>query len=474
MKDARSLPFPDGFKWGGAIAANQAEGAFDEGGKGLSIQDTMPHGLLEPPTEGSTPDNLKREAIDFYHRYPGDIALFEEMGFKALRTSIAWSRIFPRGDEEEPNEAGLAFYDRLFDEMLAHGIEPVITLSHYETPLVLARDYGGWTNRRLVEFFEHFARTVLERYGDRVKTWITFNEINSVLDAPYLSGAIPTPRDRLSRSDLYQAVHHELVASARAVRLCHQLVPDGRIGCMVLAAPLYPLTPDPDDVVETMVETWFNTYFTDVQARGAYPRYLDRYFAEQGITIHEEPGDRELLADNTVDFISFSYYHSSAITSDPDRYEESHGNIIAGVKNPYLAESEWGWAIDPQGLRIALDQMWERYGLPLFVVENGLGARDTVVVDEGGNARVHDPYRISYLRAHIAQVREAIADGVDVMGYLVWGCIDIVSASTAQMSKRYGLIHVDRDDDGSGTLARTRKDSFFWYRDLLAHNRITD
>ncbi len=474
MTDATRLPFPDGFMWGGAISANQSEGAFDEDGKGLSIQDTMPRGLVAPPTEGSTPDNLKREAIDLYHRYPEDISLFAEMGFTALRTSIAWSRIFPRGDESEPNEAGLAFYDRLFDEMLAHGIQPVVTLSHYETPLALAREYGGWTNRTLVDFFERYARTVFERYGDRVTTWITFNEINSVLDAPYLSGGIPTPVEQLSRSDLYQAIHHELVASARAVELCHELVPGGQIGCMVLAAPLYPLTPNLADVVETMFETWLNTYFTDVQARGAYPHYLDRHFVEQGISIAQEPGDAELLAANPVDFVSFSYYSSSAITADPDRFEESHGNIISGVKNPYLEESEWGWAIDPQGLRVALNQMWERYELPLFVVENGLGATDVLSTDEDGAPAVHDPYRVDYLRAHIGQVREAIADGVDVMGYLVWGCIDIVSASTAQMSKRYGLIHVDRDDEGAGTLSRTRKDSFFWYRDLLANNRITN
>lgn len=473
MIDATHLPFPEGFLWGGAISANQAEGAYREDGKGLSIQDTLPHGLASPPDDDLSADNLKRVAIDFYHRYPEDIALFSELGFRVLRTSIAWSRIFPRGDETEPNEAGLRYYDRLFDELLAHGIEPVVTLSHYETPLCLAREYGGWLGRELIGFFERYARTVFTRYRDKVRYWITFNEINSVLDAPYMSGAIPTPREKLSASDLYQAVHHELVASATAVRLCHELVPGGRIGSMMLLAPLYPLTPNPDDVVETMRETWRTTYFSDVQARGAYPRYLDRFFADQGISITRTPADAEALR-NTVDFVSLSYYSSSAITSNPERAAESHGNIIAGVKNPYLEESEWGWAIDPQGLRIGLNWLWERYGLPLFVVENGLGATDRLVAGPDGSPTVYDPYRIAYLRAHVGQLREAIEDGVEVMGYTPWGCIDVVSASTSQMSKRYGFVYVDRNDDGGGSLTRYRKDSFSWYRDVIAHNGLVD
>lgn len=472
MSTASRHPFPEGFLWGGAVAANQVEGAFDVDGKGLSTQDTMPHGLLTPPTDQPTPDNLKLEAIDFYHRFPEDVALFAEMGFKVFRTSIAWSRIFPNGDDAEPNEAGLAFYDRLFDELAKYGIEPLVTLSHYETPLNLARSYGGWTNRKLIDFYERYARTVFERYRGKVKYWLTFNEINSVLHAPYLSGGIPTPKDQLSESDLYQAVHHELVASARVTRIAHEIDPENKVGCMVLAVPMYPLTPKPDDVVRTMEEVWQNSYFADVHARGVYPAYLNRYFAERGISISLAEGDVEELT-HTVDFISFSYYMSTTISADPE-HAAGDGNLIPGVKNPYLAESEWGWQIDPQGLRVVLNQLWERYGLPLFIVENGLGAKDELVAGEDGVPTVHDGYRIAYLHDHIEQMREAIEDGVELLGYTTWGCIDCVSASTAQLSKRYGFIYVDRNDDGSGTLARYRKDSFGWYKNVIAANGLVD
>ena len=472
MTDATHLSFPEGFLWGGAVAANQVEGAFDEGGKGLSTQDTMPHGILTPPTEGPTPDNLKLTGIDFYHRYPEDIALFAEMGFKVFRTSIAWSRIFPNGDEQEANEEGLAFYDRLFDELARYGIEPLVTLSHYETPLGLARTYGGWTNRKLIDFYVHYARTVLTRYRGKVRYWLTFNEINSVIHQPYLSGGIPTPRSELSESDLYQAIHHELVASARVTKLAHEIDPSNKVGCMVLAMPMYPLTPDPADVVATMEENWQNQYFTDVHARGAYPAYLNRYFADRGVSIQMADGDVEDLR-NTVDFISFSYYMSTTISAEAAE-TSSQGNLIPGVKNPYLPESEWGWQIDPQGLRVVLNQLWERYQKPLFVVENGLGAKDVLVEGPGGTPTVHDDYRIDYLRAHIGQMREAIADGVELMGYTTWGCIDCVSASTAQMSKRYGFIYVDRNDDGTGSLARYRKDSFFWYKNVIAAHGLID
>lgn len=472
MTRSSRTPFPEGFLWGGAVAANQVEGAFDEDGKGLSTQDTMPKGLLTPPTEGSTPDNLKRVAIDFYHRYPEDVALFAEMGFKTFRTSIAWSRIFPNGDDAEPNEAGLAYYDRLFDELAKYGIEPLVTLSHYETPLNIARSYGGWTNRKVVDLFERYVRTVFTRYKGKVKYWLTFNEINSVLHAPYMSGGIPTPREELSESDLYQAIHHELVASARATRIAHEIDPENKVGCMVIAIPMYPYTTNPDDVVKTMKENWQNNYFTDVHARGAYPAYLNKYFAERGISITLEPGDEEELT-NTVDFISFSYYMSTTISADDDKQSEA-GNIITGVKNPYLPESEWGWQIDPQGLRIVLNQLWERYGLPLFVVENGLGAKDELVTGDDGVKTVRDDYRIAYLHDHIEQMGAAIEDGVRLLGYTTWGCIDCVSASTAQMSKRYGFIYVDRNDDGSGTLERYRKDSFFWYKKVIETNGLVD
>ena len=460
--------FPDGFLWGGATAANQIEGAYDEGGKGLSIQDVMPHGIMTPPTAAPTPDNLKLKAIDFYHRYAQDIALFAEMGFKVFRFSIAWSRIFPRGDETEPNEEGLAFYDRVLDELERHGIEPLVTISHYETPLHLARAYNGWTDRRLIGFYERYARTLFERYGERVKYWLTFNEINSVLHEPFLSGAIATPKEELGEQDLYRAIHHELVASAAATKIAHEIDPDIKVGCMILAVPVYPLTPDPRDVWAAKQAERANYAFGDIHVRGAYPGYLLRTLRDKGIEPDITEADRALLREHTVDFVSFSYYMSVCETA-AQQAEAGRGNLMGGVPNPTLKASEWGWQIDPAGLRTVLNDYWDRWGKPLFIVENGLGAKD-VLVDGPGGPTVEDDYRIAYMNDHLIQVAEAIADGVQVLGYTSWGCIDLVSASTAQMSKRYGFIHVDRHDDGRGTLARRRKKSFDWYRRIIASN----
>ncbi|RSJ40639.1 Aryl-phospho-beta-D-glucosidase BglH [Streptococcus sanguinis] len=343
--------FPQNFLWGGATAANQYEGAYNLDGKGLSVQDVTPKGGVPAKpddrnpliTEGPTPDNLKLEGIDFYHRYKEDIALFAEMGFKVYRTSIAWSRIFPNGDELEPNEAGLQFYDNLFDELAKYGIEPLITLSHYETPLHLARQYNGWANRDLIGFYERYVRTVFTRYKDKVKYWLTFNEINSVLHAPFMSGGIATPAEELSKQDLYQAVHYELVASALATKIGHEINPDFKIGCMVLAMPAYPMTPKPEDVLAAREFENQNYLFSDIHARGKYPAYINRFFKENGIEIQFAPGDKELLAENTVDFISFSYYMSVVAAHDPENYSSGRGNLLGGILNPHLASSEWGW-----------------------------------------------------------------------------------------------------------------------------------
>lgn len=459
--------FPDGFLWGGAVAANQYEGAFDADGKGPSIQDVMPRGITAPPTDEPTPDNLKLEGIDFYHRYADDIALFAEMGFTVFRFSIAWGRIFPRGDELEPNEAGLAFYDRILDECERHGIEPLVTLSHYETPLHLAKTYDGWADRRMIGFFERYARTCLERYGTRVKYWLTFNEINSVLHQPLLSGGIWTPREQLSDQVLHQAIRHELVASAVATRVAHEVDPAITVGCMVLAMPTYPLTPDPADVLQTMRADHANLAFGDVHVRGEYPGHLLRTLREKGIELDITEEDRRVLREHTVDFVSFSYYMS--LCESASGGEVGGGNIFGGVRNPTLPDSEWGWQIDPVGLRIVLNQFWDRWHKPLFIVENGLGATDELV-EVDGTMTVEDDYRIAYLHDHLVQAREAIADGVELLGYTWWGPIDVVSASTAQMSKRYGFIYVDRNDDGTGTLERYRKKSFDYYREVIATN----
>ena len=463
------MSFPKNFLWGGATAANQCEGAYNEDGKGLSTQDIMPKGIMGPVTDEPTEDNMKLIGIDFYHRYKEDIKMFAEMGFKTFRLSIAWSRIFPNGDDKVPNEKGLEFYDRVFDELAKYGIEPLVTLSHYETPLALAKNYDGWVNRDLIGFFENYARTVFTRYKDKVKYWLTFNEINSATHFPYMSAGIWTPKEKLSKQNLYQAMHHELVASALAVKIAHEINPNFQVGCMILGVPNYPLTSMPADVLKAMEQDRQNLFFADVHARGEYPTYMNRFFKENDIKLNITDEDKDILK-NTVEFISFSYYMSSCATADPEKNLKGKGNLIGGVPNPYLKASDWGWQIDPEGLRYILNLLYDRYQKPLFIVENGLGAFDELITDENGNKTVNDDYRITYLNDHLVQVAEAIEDGVEVMGYTTWGCIDLVSASTAELRKRYGFIYVDRNDDGTGTLDRYKKKSFNWYKEVIATN----
>lgn len=453
--------FPDDFLWGGAVAANQVEGAYLEDGKGLSTSDVQPQGVFGPVVERMAGDSgIKDVAIDFYHRYPEDIKLFAEMGFSCLRVSIAWTRIFPNGDEQTPNEAGLAFYDRLFDELAAHDITPLVTLSHYEMPWGLVKQYGGWGSRQTIGFFERYARTVIARYREKVKLWLTFNEINMSLHAPMTGVGLP---ETSSKGEVYQAIHHQLVASALAVKACHEIIPDAKIGNMLLGGLMYPLTCRPEDVLEALQENRAWQFFGDVQCRGAYPGYMLRFFRDSEIEIDITDADREALK-STVDFISFSYYMTGCVTTDDELNQQARGNILRMVPNPHLASSEWGWQIDPVGLRTLLNVLWDRYQKPLFIVENGLGAKDKPDAD----GVVQDDYRISYLNDHLVQVREAIDDGVEVMGYTSWGPIDLVSASKAELSKRYGFIYVDRDDSGKGTLARSRKKSFYWYKEVIA------
>lgn len=453
--------FPDNFLWGGAIAANQVEGAYLTDGKGLSTSDLQPQGVFGEIVERREGDSgIKDLAIDFYHRYPQDIALFAEMGFKCLRTSIAWTRIFPQGDEETPNEAGLAFYDRLFDEMAKHHIQPLVTLSHYEMPYGLVKNYGGWGNRQVIAFFERYARTVFQRFQHKVKYWLTFNEINMSLHAPFTGVGLPEGSDKAA---IYQAIHHQLVASAKAVKACHEIIPDAKIGNMLLGGLLYPLTCKPADVLETLRQNREWMFFGDVQARGAYPAYMKRFFKQNAIELQITDDDRDSLKE-TVDFISFSYYMSGCVTTDEELNQKARANILNMVPNPHLESSEWGWQIDPEGLRILLNVLYDRYQKPLFIVENGLGAKDRIESDGG----INDDYRIQYLNDHLVQVGEALEDGVEVLGYTSWGPIDLVSASKAEMSKRYGFIYVDRDDQGNGTLERKRKKSFYWYRDVIS------
>jgi len=460
------MVFPDGFLWGGAVAANQIEGAWNQGGKGVSTADLQPRGIdgeiaVRPGTNG----NLKDIAIDFYHRYPQDIKLFAEMGFTILRTSIAWARIYPNGDETEPNEEGLAFYDRLFDEMAQYGIQPLITLSHYEMPFGLVKKYDGWSSRQVIDLFERYARTVFTRYRHKVKYWLTFNEINMALHAPFTGAGLMGER---SKQEIYQALHHQLVASARAVKACHEIIEEAKIGCMLLGAVRYPISCKPEDLLQAQQENREWLFFGDVQARGEYPAWVARYFRENGITLRVTPQDREDLKE-TVDFISFSYYMSSCAAARPDLYQRGHGTLLKMIPNPFLSASEWGWQIDPKGLRFLLNELYDRYRKPLFIVENGIGAKDVPEL----NGSIEDDYRIHYLHAHLLEVREAIEDGVELLGYTCWGPIDLVSAGTGQMSKRYGFIYVDRDDGGNGSLRRQRKKSFYWYRDVIHSNGAT-
>ena len=464
------MKFPKEFLWGGATAANQCEGAWNEDGKGASIQDYMPHGIMQGPSEVIDEHNLKLKGIDLYHHYKEDIALFAEMGFKVYRMSIAWSRIFPNGDDEKPNEKGLEFYDNVFDECKKYGIEPLVTLSHYETPYHLAKKYDGWRSRDLIGFYEKYVRTVFTRYKGKVHYWITFNEINSIWHFPLMGAGILTQKNLLKAQDLYQAAHHELVASALATKIGHEIDSENKIGCMVLGLTSYPRTCNPDDVIATMEESKRGYFFTDIHMRGYYPSYALKMMEKEGVVLDATDEDLEILK-NTCDFLSFSYYMSKCIASNPEQYEKGKGNLTTGVKNPYLQESQWGWQIDPKGLRYLLNTYYDRYQKPLFIVENGLGAKDTLLSEEKDGYWVEDDYRIQYMNDHLAQVSNAIEDdGVEVMGYTSWGCIDLISASTAEMKKRYGFIYVDRNNDGTGTFKRYKKKSFYWYKNVIETN----
>lgn len=470
--------FSDNFLWGGATAANQCEGAYLEGGRGLANVDLVPYGKDRWPIAIGKIEKLEcdpehtypgHESIDMYHRFKEDIALFGEMGFKCYRFSIAWSRIFPNGNEETPNEEGLAFYEELIDECLKYNIEPLITICHFDVPVTLIQEIGAWKSREMVDYFVKYCEAIFTRYKDKVKYWLTFNEINMLLHAPFM-GAGLVMEDGVNETQVkYQAAHHELVASALATKLGHSINPEFKIGCMLAAGNTYPNTCAPEDVWKSMEKDRENYFFIDVQSRGEYPSYALKMFERNQITIKMDKDDLAIIKENTVDFISFSYYASRLTSADPNVAGETEGNVFASLKNPYLKASEWGWQIDPLGLRITLNSLYDRYQKPLFIVENGLGAVD--IPDENGE--INDTYRMDYLREHIKAMRDAInEDGVELMGYTPWGCIDLVSASTGEMKKRYGFIYVDKDDNGNGTLDRSRKASFYWYQKVIASNGV--
>lgn len=470
------MGFRKDFLWGGATAANQCEGGFDQGGRGLANVDLAPagpdrHQVIAGEKKMFNFDDEHfypaQNAIDMYTHFKEDIALFAEMGFKTYRLSIAWSRIFPKGDESEPNEEGLKFYEELFKECRKYNIEPLVTITHFDVPMHLVENYGSWRSRELVGFYENLCRVLFTRYKGLVKYWLTFNEINMLLHLPFMGAGIYFEEGENKEQVKYTAAHHELLASAIATKIAHEVDPENQVGCMLAAGANYAYTCKPEDVWAAKKTDRENYFFIDVQSRGEYPAYALKELERKGIELPIEDGDLDILKENTVDFVSFSYYSSHVQAEKMSEENKTDGNAFDSIKNPYLESSEWGWQIDPLGLRITMNELYDRYQKPLFVVENGLGAVDTP--DENGY--VVDDYRIDYLRAHIKAMRDAVElDGVDLLGYTTWGCIDLVSAGTGEMKKRYGFIYVDRDDQGNGTLKRTKKKSFEWYKQVIATN----
>lgn len=467
------------FLWGGAVAAHQVEGGYNKGGKGLSIADVMTAGTHTIPrkiTDGVIEGNYypNHEGINFYENYKDDIKLFAEMGFKCFRTSIAWTRIFPNGDELEPNEEGLKFYDDLFDELLKYNIEPVITLSHFEMPYNLVKNYGGWRNRKLIDFFVRFCEVVMKRYKDKVKYWMTFNEINNqtITTNPiyaFTNSGIIYREDENKEEVMFQAAHYEFVASAKVVKMGHEINPNFMIGCMVAAMPSYPYSCNPDDIMKAEEANREQLMFTDVHVRGRYPKHTLKLWERKNYKLDITKEDEKILQEGTVDFIGCSYYLTTVVTANNEM--KRTGNDSAGkadvVENPYLKTSEWGWTIDPVGLRFYLNQLYDKYEIPIFIVENGFGAVDILKDD----LTVDDDNRIEYLSNHIVEMKKAIEiDGVEVIGYTTWGCIDPISFTTGEMKKRYGFIYVDRNNDGSGSLKRYKKKSFDWYKKVIESN----
>ena len=467
------MSLPKDFLWGGALAAHQFEGGVLDTTKGLSVADVMTGGNVSTPrviTDGVKeglyyPNHI---GIDFYHHYKEDIKLFAEMGFKCFRTSIAWTRIFPLGDEEQPDEEGLQFYDDVFDELLKYGIEPVITLSHFELPWALAKEYGGFRNRKAIDMFVKFAKVCFERY--KVKYWMTFNEINNQAD-PTQHNLIQEGAVLLKEGDdaeylMYLSAHHELVASALAVKAAHEINPDLKVGCMIGMNGVYPASPKPEDMMNALGAMHQKYWYTDVHARGHYPNYILKKFERKGYDFITEE-DKKILSEGKVDYIGFSYYMSFA-TKYQGRNEKTFDYCSEDfVRNEYLKASDWGWQIDPLGLRWCLNWFYDRYELPMMIVENGFGAYDKKEAD----GTVDDQYRIDYLKAHIEAMRDAVTyDGVDLLGYTMWSPFDIVSASTGEYDKRYGFIYVNYNNNHEGDFSRSKKKSFYWYKHVIETN----
>ena len=463
------------FLWGGATAASQCEGGWQKGDRGMALVDVIPYGKNRMPVMEGHMDYRElpgdsvypgREAIDQHGHYKEDIALFAEMGFKCYRFSFLWSRIFPTGEEEEPSQEGLKYYEAVIDELLRYEIEPIVTICHFDIPLNLVEKYGSWRNRKVIYCYLNYCETIFRYFKNKVRYWITFNEINMLMHLPFMGAGICFFEGEDEEAVKYQAAHNELVASAYAVKLAHEINPEFQVGCMLAAGNVYPYSCRPEDVWESMKKDRENYFFVDVQARGEYPAYAKKLMEQKGIELEMGPLDRKILKEHTVDFISLSYYNSRCVRAD-GQGEVSGGNVFASAKNPYLECSQWGWPIDPLGLRITLNALFDRYQKPLFIVENGLGARDEMDAD----GKIEDDYRIDYLKAHIEQMKMAVEeDGVELLGYTPWGCIDLVSFTTGELKKRYGFLYVDQNDDGTGSRKRYKQDSFTWCQKVIASN----
>lgn len=461
--------FTENFLWGGAIAANQAEGAWNKEGKGLSLVDVATNGIgiFSSIDDFVDPEKYypSHEAIDFYHRYEEDLDLMKELGLKCFRTSIAWTRIFPTGEEEIPNESGLAFYDKLFDAMNERGITPVVTISHYETPLNLINKYNGWESKEMIPLFEKYCKVIFVRYKDKVKYWLTFNEMNTIHRIPYASGAIRLRGDVSEELNIiYQASHNMFVANALANKLCKEIIPDAKIGVMLALSGVYPYTCKPEDVFGSYQLRRRSLLYADVMIKGRYPSYFDRIIDENDLNLKINEDELELIAEYPSGLLAFSYYRTNTYEDGMPIIGDTGGIGTRG--NPYLPQTEWGWEIDPLGLRYVCNELTDRYDVPLFIVENGLGGVDEISED----GKIHDSARIDYLNQHLLQLSEAIKDGCDIIGYTWWGPIDIVSAGTGEMKKRYGFVYVDKDNEGNGTLERSKKDSFYWYKKIIETN----
>lgn len=475
--------FPSNFLWGGATSSSQFEGGYQEGGRGLSHMDYIRR-VEKEDKEKVFPINVTSEMFedhkqheqdynfpfrrgsDFYHHYKGDIALLGEMGFKTFRMSIAWSRLFPTGLETEALPDGVQFYHNVFQECHKYGIEPLVSMIHYDIPVYLTEHFNGWENPKVIEYFTHYTKFIIDEYKDEVKYWITFNEINMIMNSPYLGGGLFVEKSEKSKETcIHQALHHQLVASAITSKYLHENAQNCMVGNMIARLQNYAYTCNSADVLATQQQNQFNYFPTDIQVKGSYPSSILNYYLKKGIEIEWYPEYVTILKEGTVDFAAISYYHTAVISAEADKAEPI-GAFIRNLENPYNETTDWGWGIDPRGLRITLNDMSDRYGVPIFIVENGLGAHDQLTRD----GKVHDDYRIAYLKAHINVIKEAIGDGCNVIGYTPWGCIDLVSCGDCQMSKRYGFVYVDSDNEGKGTYNRYRKDSFYWYQKVIKSN----